>query len=380
MTILNQRPIRLDVHSETDRLREKAFGIHRRRFLQAGALGIMQLMTPWPALGWMDGDPDPGPNLADLPKLALLDKPLLVFRDYKADPDSEVKAQILRDVAGMPRFLERLKERVNYTKRLRLDVDRLDIQLLYVPEIRSQYANLYRRYCMSAVDFLLDKIGAAGIYGDFVVPTQAHPAIPAAGITVFLVNRLMKAYVAECTFTSDSGASARYRISGKLLSTNMGAVDLEIENPEEGDYQLKRGNYSIWQNSSRHLFTLLQLPLEETLHYIMGVRTDEKIRQQLKTQRPSKVFEVQKLADHWLAVEEALVGGLSILVLKEYAKTHDLPISTKDIEAATAARQGRPQYIYRKNGEELVQRMGLRDALALYRDNPSNFEKELEKA
>ena len=102
----------------------------------------------------------------------------------------------------------------------------------------------------------------------------------------------------------------KYKASGAIFSNHLGAVDLEIQSIAPGQYGLSRRAFTIWQNNTENLYTLMSIPVEETLHYQLGKATDREIAASMKNHPPENLSAAQRLAEEWMAVEESVVGGL----------------------------------------------------------------------
>jgi hypothetical protein len=353
------------------------FGRQRRKMLGWGLGGLTTLAFPFPKWCWAGFSDDIYPTISAIPKLEALDEPLLVFRGFETDPDMEIKSRIFHDLAQDRELILKLKERIGFKKNLSMEIETLEIRLLFVPELRHQYLQAYERYCRSVLDFLFAQLQVANFYTSIVAPLEAYPPIPERGVTAFLVHQLGKEYQAKCRFSSEDGKSVRYLLKGAVMSGNVGAVDVEIESPKEGDYRIARRNYSIWQNHASNVYTLLQVPVEETFHYILGRYTDKKVKADLKQNQVLKVAEVQHTADQWIAVEEAAVGGLVHVLLAEYASQNALSISAVDVQGAWEMKKDLPQYKFREPGIRLVEALGYRQALDIYKADPAEFQKRL---
>ena len=72
----------------------------------------------------------------------------------------------------------------------------------------------------------------------------------------------------------------------------------------------------------------------------MGQYTDRKIEEDLRGSPAWKVFEVQNLANHWMAVEEALVGGLVHTVLRSFLDRNGIRVSSSEIDRGIEDRYG----------------------------------------
>ncbi|MBC2743313.1 MAG: hypothetical protein HGJ93_09765 [Desulfosarcina sp.] len=202
----------------------------------------------------------------------------------------------------------------------------------------------YHRYCRDITDYVFEMNRMDNFYETITCPQVSYPPLPKTGIAAFLVHRLAKQYEAVCRFTAESGRSVKFKANGAIFSNHLGAVDLEIEMLEPGRYGLKRKPFTIWQNDTKNLYTLMSVPVEETLHYYLGTATDREIAAEMEENPPENLSTARRLAEEWMAVEESVVGGLVKGVLKRIRLVGDL---------------------------------GFEDALGLYMDSPSDFRDRL---
>jgi hypothetical protein len=214
-------------------------------------------------------------------------------------------------------------------------------------------------------------------YAAITSPNESYPPLSQTGISAFLVHRLAKDYRAVCRFTAESGRSVKYKASGAIFSNHLGAVDLEIQLTAPGQYGLTRKAFTIWQNHTENLYTLMSIPVEETLHYQLGKATDREIEASMKNHPPENLYAAQRLAEEWMAVEESVVGGLVNRVLDRYCTQHHMAIPTFVAGKTRPAVPSLHQYRYRKRGIQLVENLGFQEAMALYMDSPSNFRDQL---
>ena len=56
-------------------------------------------------------------------------------------------------------------------------------------------------------------------------------------------------------------------------------------------------------------------PLEETMHILLREHTERAIREGIKQRSVTSIKKVRRLANDWIAVEEAIVGGVVKAVL-----------------------------------------------------------------
>jgi hypothetical protein len=305
---------------------------------------------------------------------------LLTFRALREDPDGEIQAHIYSEIARKPGLMDRLKARVGAERPISLELTNLKIELKYIPETRIPLAQAYQEYCREAVVHTCRMAKVPSIYKGVFVPQTANPEIQAGdGVSAFVVHRLVKAYQAICEFTGSSG-SIKFKVAGAIYSNHLGAVEMEVEGLPDGSYRIARRNYTIWQDHNDNIYTLLQIPVEETLHFLLGRHTDRNLLHLLDQDEVHQTAQVKALASHWMAVEEALVGGLVEQVLPALIRSQALSLEDGDIQRSAAAKAGLPQYRYREVGVHLVETMGFQAAMQMYREDPLAFERQLTQA
>jgi hypothetical protein len=350
--------------------------ITRRRILALGAAGLTGMITaPLRLLAApLMNDPQWAATIAGMTER---DTPLLIFRDYVADPDPEVEQHIRDQFHQRPDIHARIKEKFRSGGRVWLSIEDLDVRLMFVPQQQKRYAAAYQHYCKNIIDYVFQINGAENFYTAIEAPRESYPLIPETGIAAFLVHRLAKAYRGVCRITTDDGKSVKYRLSGAIFSNHLGAVDLDIEYLAPGRFALQRQPFTIWQNNSDTAYNLMAIPVEETLHYYLGAATDRQIAEALR-ENPSMNLDMAKaLANEWMAVEESVVGGLVDQVLSRYCRTYGLPFPNGGSDTTDAPVAPLPQYRYRKNGLKLVRDLGLRQTVAMYLDHPADFKARL---
>lgn len=317
-------------------------------------------------------------QVSHIPQMEEREGPLLVFRDLVADPDVEVEQHIRLQLGQRKDLLRLLKKKIAFKHKVRLSVEDLRVRLMFVPQLEEDYAAAYLRYCMDITGYLFKLNAMHSFYTTVTSPRRSHPAIADNGISAFLVHRLAKAYEAVCRFTAESGKSVKFKANGALFSNHLGAVDLEIEALAPGRFGLTRKPFTIWQDYTENLYTLMSVPVEETLHFQLGKATDREISQLMQKQPPQSMGAVKKLAEEWMAVEESVVGGLVNRVLARYCEENDLALPSAFTEATNRpAVPSLHQYRYRRQGIRLVQHLGIQETMSMYMDSPAGFRDRL---
>ena len=355
---------------------KKDRGLTRRQILALGTTSLAAcLLTPIRfANAAVEEDLE---MLSHMPQMVEREGPLLVFRDYLADPDAEIEQHIRLQLSQRKDLFSLLKKKIGFEKRVRLSVEDIQVRLMFVPQLKEGPAVAYHRYCVGVTDYLFEMTQTENFYAAITSPTESYPTLSETGISAFLVHRLAKDYQAVCRFTAESGASVKYKATGTIFSNHLGAVDLEIELLAEDQFCLKRKPFTIWQNNSNGFSTLMAVPVEETLHYYLGAATDRQINEIMQQTPPKSLAAARHLAEEWMAVEESVVGGLTDLVLSRYCARYRMTLPVPVGEEMQSATASLPQYRYRNRGIQLVQDLGVHEAMAMYLDSPASFRDHL---
>ncbi len=344
----------------------------RRQLLAFGLMGAAgRVMSPLVGNAAVSRDDLKAVSL--MPEMAERDGPLLVFRDFVSDADVEVKRHIRHQMRRKNDLYALLKKKIGFDKQVHLKLEEVQVRLMYVPQRPQGPGAAYHRYCHSIIAFLFGMIQTDNFYSTITSPIGSYPPLADDGLSAFLVHRLAKDYQAICRFTAESGRSVKYRASGAIFSNHLGAVDLEIEFLSHDQVRLKRRPFTIWQNSSSDFYTLMALPVEETLHYYVGRATDKQLAEALCTTPPRNVSEAQEMAETWIAVEESIVGGLVAQVVRDYCTRHHMAFPPMDVEETRSLTPALHQYKYRRDGMALVREMGFHGALDLYMRDPAAY-------
>jgi hypothetical protein len=330
-------------------------------------MGIMGLIgwTAGPCGSAFAATGDAFEQISRIASLPSREGPLMIFRDYTTDPDVEIERHILREFIGRKDLLARIKKKLGFIKRVRLKIEEIQVRLRFIPQSRDGFGIAYRRYCLDIIDAIFSMNGMENFYSAITSPEKDYPAISPDGISAFLVHRLAKEFRATCSFTAESGKSVKTSVSGAIYSSHLGAVDLEIQATAPGEFHLARKPFTIWQNDTDSLYTLMAIPAEETLHYLMGPATDREILAHFQARPPESLAAAKDIAEEWMALEESVVGGLVDRVIRRYCGKHRLKESNLFASSVQETVPELPQYRYRKRGLQLVADLGFRQAMDL---------------
>ena len=351
-------------------------GVTRRQVMRLGVMGLAAgVLAPVRiASAALQADLE---LVSTIPHMAEREGPMLVFRDFVADPDLEVERHIRLQLGQRKDMLHLIRKKIGFENRVRLSVEDIHVRLMFVPQLKSDYADAYRRYCRDIAAYLFEMNAMDNCYAAISSPKTSYPPLSPNGISAFLVHRLAKDYRAVCRLTAESGRRVKYKASGAIFSNHLGAVDLEIRAIAPGQFGLSRSGFTIWQNNTENLYTLMSIPVEETLHYLLGEATDREIAASMKTHPPENLFAAQRLAEGWMAVEESAVGGLVNRVLDGYCTRHHMAVPVSVTGEARPAVPSLHQYRHRDRGIRLVESLGFQKAFALYMQSPSAFKDRL---
>lgn len=344
--------------------------------MMLGVMGLAGMMFPLSR----SADANIKDDLESLSNLAWMTKrerPLLTFQDFVVDADDEVERHIKHQWRQRKDLLVTLKERLGSDQPIRLSVEETKVRLMFVPQQETGAEAAYQRYCLDVTDFLFDISQRVNILAAIIRPGTAYPLISDDGISAFLVHRLAKAYQSICRFTAKSGNSVKYKVTGAIFSNHLGAVDLTVEMLAQGQFGLSRSPFTIWQSAGGGLSTLMAIPLEECLHYCLGAATDRQIADVMQKDPPESLAAAKWLAEEWMAIEEAAVGGLVEHALARFCDRYNMnpPVSLhEEMRPAIAALA---QYRFREKGIRLIRRLGFQEAVNMYLEDPAFFRDQL---
>ena len=118
------------------------------------------------------------------------------------------------------------------------------------------------------------------------------------------------------------------------------------------------------------------VPVEETLHIALRDYTERAIKAHLKVNSGQGLGDVEQIADDWMAVEEAIVGGLVHTILPQFLRTHVHNFSDNLVDEDIDSKMDFRQYRHLRKGIEIVKEIGGKKAVKIYKEDPWAF-KEL---
>lgn len=307
------------------------------------------------------------------------EQPLYAFNDYEEKYDVECHEASLDFLQQHPDLIQQIRSDLNST-RLKWKIVKSRKRMAYVPEVRSEYADLYLKYCYDIIDFLIGETKLENPYLQIRHPARNFPDIPdnANGVTVFLVHNLAKQYEATYQFSSQSDkGKINVSLSGTVYTGEVGSYSSYLEIQDTGELKFVRNSYTIWQNSTKSPVNTLILPLEETLHIALRSYTEGAIDDQWNQATEKTLREARRIAAHWIAVEEAIAGGLAYHYFPQVAGKYIKSFEAAEIEQALRRRAEMEKYRYLKKGIRIIQDMGPAAVLDMYRNDPLRFREML---
>lgn len=314
-------------------------------------------------------------RLVELIQLENKYEPLYAFNDYQENFDPECHEASLDYLKNNPALIQQIKSDLDST-RLKWEMVKSQKRVVYVPEFRTEYADLYLSYCRAIVDFIITETKLENPYIRIRYPARSFPDIPEIDnrVTVFLVHNLAKQYEATYSFSGDSAKTkVNISLSGTVYTGEIGSYVSMLEVQDDGQLAFMRNNYTIWQNSAKSPVNTLILPLEETLHIALRPYTESAIVDQWNNTGSKTIQEARRIAGHWIAVEEAVAGGLAHHYFPQVADKYIKKFKISDIDRALGQRAGREKYRYLRKGIRIIESEGAKTVLNMYRNAPQRF-------
>lgn len=316
-------------------------------------------------------------RLVDL--LELQDKeetPLYAFNSFEDDFDPAGQRTDLGFFNEHPTLLRNIRKDLGNGK-ISWRLEHARHRLLFVPERREPFSNLFESYCRDVIDYILGQTDLANPYTRIETLRQENPQLPGQGITVFLVHNLVEEVVGTYVFSNPVQESLMIEISRKTFLGEVGSYSTNIRFSPDGEPEFLWNRFTIWQTTAKNPFAVLCVPAEETLHIALREHTHRAIQEQfgLKTQAEGR--ELEAIVDDWMAVEEALVGAVTYALLPGFLKRYDIDLPDPIMEQELESRSQFKQYLHLRKAIEVVGSLGPEEAIRLYADDPKNFRQSL---
>jgi len=314
-------------------------------------------------------------RLLELMQLEDKSGPLYAFNDFEEKFDRECHDASLDYLNQNPGIIEKIKSDLE-SDTLKWKMVSLKRRLLFVPENRRQYADLYRNYCRAVIDFILSETQLSNPYRGIMTLGHEFPEIPddSNGVTVFLVHNLAKEYIETYSFfTENQKKKVDLSLSGTIFTGEIGSYSSMLQLKKNGRLEFVRNRFSIWQNSAHSAFNSLILPIEETLHISLRPYTEAAISAQADRAGAKTLQAARKIAAIWIAVEEAAAGGLAHYYFPQVADKFLQNFKLSEMRRSLNQKVRLHKYRYLKKGIRIIEKRGSEKVLQIYRNNPKGF-------
>ncbi len=349
--------------------------ITRRQFLKVSALTGTQFIALLHLPHYLLASPIDYSRLVEFIGLADVEKPLFVFKDFQEEFDEASHKANLEYFAEHPDLITKIYQDLG-SDEVHWKLDNLMYRLVFVPERREEYASLYESYCRDVIGYILDRTKLENPFLNIRTLQEEKPEMPQDGVTAYLVHNLAKEFVARYVFFSQESKKISIELTGKVFSRMVGSYTTNIYMREDGKFEFEKDRYTIWQNSAANPYTALMVPAEETLHVGVREHTNRAIKEQLTQNLVESINELQNIVEEWIAIEEALVGGLVYALLPHFLGKHVKNLPPSSIDADMEFKSTLQKYRYLPQGIELVKRFGIETALNMHANSPTKV-KEL---
>ena len=192
------------------------------------------------------------------------------------------------------------------------------------------------------------------------------------GISAVIVQDLAKEYVARYQFSGKGEKRIEIGLSGRTTINEVGSYSSFIQFSEEiGEWQFFRNQQTVWKSVSTNPYTVLMTPLEETLHIALREHTEKAILATVKAQPATlSTKDIQDVVEEWLAIEEAIVGGLVYSLIPDIVirRIPDLPKEWIQADLDTKAQF--PKYRFLRKAIKMVEDYGLKKSINTYAQDP----------
>jgi hypothetical protein len=310
-----------------------------------------------------------------------LSDPLMVFGGIEENFDRRLNKENIAYINTNRDLLQKIQSHLS-GDHLRWQLNNSFKQVWVVPEQRVEYAQLFERYCREAVAYLLRRIHQPNPYSTIAtlkgpIPDPRHSAQD--GIAAYLVHNIADEYIEEYLFFDQENdrTKVKIKLSNREFDGKVGSYTSKLKIGEGNHFEFIRENFTVWQNSAQDPYNVLIVPIEETLHIILRSATEQAMHEELSRLNPEKLKQVKDVIDHWMAVEEAVVGGLVWQIMPKLLDHVIQGASEFPLSKTMTGRHAHEQYRFLGKGIDLVTRMGVDETIHLYKSNAKAFQSEL---
>ena len=297
----------------------------------------------------------------------------VALTDFEANYEKSAHMASIEYLNAHPELVGRIcndlgTEKVNWT------LKELSHRLMYAPERREAVSEQFTSYCRETIADVLDQTGLANPYNEItVLPDERPTDPPEKGIDAYIVKDLAREYEARYEFSASEGKRVAVDLTGQIQLNEVGSYASYLHYSEEHKrWEFTEDRHTIWKCASTNPYTVLMTPLEETLHIALRKHTEQAIMTAIEaaTAAPTQ-REVEQIVEEWMAVEEAVVGGLVYKLAPDVVlkRVPDLPLKWIDDDLKTKDRF--EKYRLLRKGIAWVEAVGLRESIQRYAKDPA---------
>ncbi len=316
-------------------------------------------------------------HLLDFIRMEERQDPLVEFIQTSEGLDAALSRENRRFISQNEGLLEDIRTELNGNA-LSWKLRQATTRLMVVPEAHPDYAALFERYCYAVIDYVLQETRLPNPY-QAITTLEGPPADPIRsvddGITAYLVHNIADVYSEEYEFFAalDSDRSIRITLDNRTYRGEIGSYSSFLVVDEDRQYRFEHAPYTLWRNSAEDPLNVLIAPVEETLHIALRDATEGAIKSRLTDQPPSTRADMEAVVEEWLAIEEAVVGGLVSALLPEILDRILEGDSTADVMRTLAERHAFDKYRYLDQGIAVVNTIGIESTIAVYLEQTQHF-------
>ena len=307
-----------------------------------------------------------------------MDEPVFAFNEFEDTIDQSVVKDSLQYFNDRRDLIRKIRTDLGGGS-VRWKLENFKQRLVFVPETRNEYARLYKDYCVDAINLILNETGLDNPYSQIVSLQQADPTpFENTGVTAFLVHNLAREYRGTYSFFRENPRKElSFALEGTYFTGEIGSYSSQLAIKEDGSIEFEHNKYTIWQDSAQLPYNVLIVPIEETLHISLRAHTERAIRNDVQNPVSATPPDVEKIVEHWIAVEEALVGGLVDVLFPKIVATFFDEFSSDEISKGLESKLGFEKYRHLPAGIRIVQQAGYKQAVDLYTRDPRQIEEML---
>lgn len=301
------------------------------------------------------------------------------FTEFVKDPENTDHPACMDYLGKNPGLIDKIRDDLG-CEEIQWQLQGIDYRLLYVPEDRPEIAGPFIAYSQAVINDLLARTGLDNPYHSIATHMEREGDLTAGErVRAVIVQDLAREYNARYHFSGTTDKTISIGLSGQSSIDEVGSYSSYLHYDQaSGDYRFSRDRLTIWKTGAANPYTVLMTPLEETLHIALRDDTEQAIRRSLKQRNnPVSMEEAKAVVEEWLALEEAVAGGIVHHLAPEIIMAR-LPDLKEDlIQADLAVKAGYEKYQLLPNAIALLKEIGVASVVEHYRSSPEDLNKLL---